>query len=192
MVFITCRLVQRSRSQHHRPLLHEEPPRAHARLSAWVDEDAAAPKTTRSSFAAMSPRSSSEASWGHAALSASTMTASISDAALPRFRPRSRGLARGRMRRNNHSGGGPSSPCSQVYSVAAIIEDAADQVVLGGGPACPCSGDWPQASPEPQNRAAGSQSKLSPGARVGGQPIGYEHVRSVALLPQELAHQPEG
>src|SRR5918992_454085 len=39
---------------------------------------------------------------------------------------------------------------------------------------------------------AGSQPELPPGARVGGQPIGHEHRRSIALLAQELAHEPQG
>src|SRR5829696_7790674 len=39
---------------------------------------------------------------------------------------------------------------------------------------------------------AGSHSKLTVGAPVGRQPVGHEHRRSIALLPQELAHEPEG
>src|SRR5215207_2657965 len=39
---------------------------------------------------------------------------------------------------------------------------------------------------------ARSHPKLTAGAGVGRQPIGHEHVRSIALLPQELAHEPEG
>jgi hypothetical protein len=37
-----------------------------------------------------------------------------------------------------------------------------------------------------------SHSKLTAGAAVGRQPVGHEHCRSIALLPQELAHEPEG
>ena len=39
---------------------------------------------------------------------------------------------------------------------------------------------------------ASSHPKLTAGAPVGRQPIGHEHRRSIALLPQELAHQPQG
>src|SRR4051794_4864000 len=39
---------------------------------------------------------------------------------------------------------------------------------------------------------AGSHPKLTAGAAVGRQPIGHEHPRSIALLSQGLAHEPEG
>src|SRR5829696_9868119 len=38
----------------------------------------------------------------------------------------------------------------------------------------------------------GSHPKLPASAPVGRQPVGHEHRRSIALLPQELAHQPQG
>src|SRR5215204_1378738 len=39
---------------------------------------------------------------------------------------------------------------------------------------------------------ARSHPELTAGAGVGRQPIGHEHRRSIALLPQELAHEPQG
>src|SRR5918993_139661 len=38
----------------------------------------------------------------------------------------------------------------------------------------------------------GSQPELPPGTGVGRQTIGHKHARRIALLPQELAHEPEG
>src|SRR5829696_8754925 len=38
---------------------------------------------------------------------------------------------------------------------------------------------------------ASSHPKLTAGAAVGRQPIGHEHRRSIALFPQELAHEPQ-
>src|SRR5829696_8945086 len=38
----------------------------------------------------------------------------------------------------------------------------------------------------------GSHPKLPASAPVGRQPVRHEHRRSIALLPQELAHEPKG
>jgi len=39
---------------------------------------------------------------------------------------------------------------------------------------------------------ASSHPKLTTSASIGRQPIRYEHRRRIALLPQQLAHEPEG
>src|SRR5215211_1332695 len=37
-----------------------------------------------------------------------------------------------------------------------------------------------------------TKPELTAGAPVGRQPIGHEHRRSIALLPQQPAHEPQG